>query len=313
MMSGEQQKGRTQVTALHPSVAFYTEQRPVRLHLLPDEAIAYELDVTADTQGEGGEAHCEVYCFGLHTMLLPPCGVDPNAETRDNLYAEGIASGSGIELLRRHWVLLVALLLPTNVRRVSSSSGGDGGATASADALEPLGAITTAAECLDATGQLSAGEFKRLFSPGVMDKVEYSYIVFLRFYGWRLHDEQRGVLDRHRGWADRYAALEQGVKGLCWDGRSPVDMASPSYGTFNFYHSGLIQLVDFLKEFRLFRYAVGLVEFILEEIKSQRLTFLLEFVEVYLLPRVENCPGIDETHCTRLRKKHNSIVNSDSE
>lgn len=40
-----------------------------------------------------------------------------------------------------------------------------------------------------------------------MDRLHYSYIIFLRFYGWRMHDDQRGVIDRHRNWRTRYKLL----------------------------------------------------------------------------------------------------------
>lgn len=178
-------------------------------------------------------------------------------------------------------------------------------------------------------GGLTPKVVKELRHCTMLDRILYSVTVFLRFYGWRLHDDTRGEVDRHRNWRGRYALL----KPAHIEGRSACDpeekrkvtekfstgdlsvtpCSSPAYGKFNFYTSGLPHLVQSFLTIRFFQYAIRLVEFIVEEMKAERLTFLYSFVSENLVPLLENCCEIDPSHTARLRRKLRSLIESDSE
>eukprot|EP00796_Vickermania_ingenoplastis_P012907 gene12909-8766_t len=291
----------------HPSYGFYTGLRPVRL--------------TAAPSGESTEA---LSCFALHAALLPPSRVECGAvaDVNDNLYAEGIASDDGLELLRANWFLLLYLLFPPKFvidRDLDAGVEDDAASraplppdpeTADSETKLDVHPITDVRECLRASTTLNTAQSAMMRSPDVLDRIHYSYIIFLRFFGWRLHDETRGVLDRHRSWEKRYALLSLGSSCVVARPSIPVDAAAPlwcteapQYKTFDFYSSGLPVIVKGLIAFRLFRFAVGLVEFLLEEMNAERLLHLHELVENSLLPTLESCKGVDASHTTRLRKK----------
>lgn len=169
---------------------------------------------------------------------------------------------------------------------------------------------------------LSATDLKVIREPGHMDRIYYSYIVLLRFFGWRVHDEERGLLDRNRAWAERYAMLEmfrahrtqQAEMTPCSALSPPLQMPpSPTYAAFNFYEDGLPRVLRGLLDVGFLRLAVRLVEFVMEEIKCDRLLFLLPLVEGTLLPLVVEHANVEPSHKTRLKKQLYRLTHSDSD
>lgn len=173
-------------------------------------------------------------------------------------------------------------------------------------------------------------DLKELNCPSAVDKIHYSIIVFLRFYGWRLHDDTRGEIDRHQNWRERYALLrptprtivapnneEEATIACKREGQtesfSEFLQRSPKYGEFDFYTSGLPHFVQCFLGIGFITYAIGLVEFVIEEMKAERLTFLIHLVSETLLPELEHSPSVDSSHISRLRRKLKSLLESDSE
>lgn len=195
--------------------------------------------------------------------------------------------------------------------------------------ISPISSIS----CRDIK-ELQAGlnleSLRELNCPNVFDRIHYSIITFLRFYGWRLHDDTRGELDRHLNWRKRYALLGMARKEIGIgkirevEGEKskivvPVEhttedfCSTPEYGKFDFYTSGLPHLVESFLGIGFSLYAIHLVEFIIDEMKAERLTFLYSLVKETLLPALERCRSVDASHMSRLRRKLRSLVESDSE
>ena len=65
-----------------------------------------------------------------------------------------------------------------------------------------------------------------------MDRIVYSYQCILLFFGWRLHDAERGEIDRHRSWRERYDELgdDQGRSAygcISWVLRCMLELTMP--------------------------------------------------------------------------------------
>ncbi|KPI87232.1 hypothetical protein ABL78_3702 [Leptomonas seymouri] len=289
----------------------------------------------------------------LHQRLLPPAPMGGLAEVAAESYAAQLAAPDGIEFLRVHWHLLLPLLFPCSSSDPTPKAGGadtdleSGGVTASrhvktaysdngaaSATAKRAGEVAVDGEEEDAepesrwTAQellayiqrpLSEADLKVIREPGHMDRIYYSYIVLLRFFGWRVHDEERGLLDRHRAWAERYAQLEL-YRSNCACGEPALAASSPgqlppppTYARYNFYEAGLQRVLRGLLEVGFLRLAVRLVEFLMEEMKSDRLLFLLPLVEFTLLPLVVECENVEASHKARLKKHLHRLMHSDSD
>jgi hypothetical protein len=285
----------------------------------------------------------------LHQRLLPPAPVNGLGEVADESYALQLAASDGIDLLRLNWHLLSPLLFP------SCRSGGGGGVWAKETAntnkrkdgedgcgnsthASTTGDVDKAAVDMDAAPEshwppqelynrlqrpLSAEDLKVIREPGHMDRIYYSYIVLLRFFGWRVHDEERGLLDRNRAWAERYALLalhrvrkEEHQVEQSDVPSSPSTMPlppPPTYGVFDFYSDGLPRVLRGLLDVGFLRLGVRLVEFVMEEMKSDRLLFLLPLVEDTLLPLVVQHESVEASHKKRLQQQLYRLTHSDSD
>ena len=139
-----------------------------------------------------------------------------------------------------------------------------------------------------------------------IDRVHYSYLCALSLLGWRLHSEETGELDRHRGWRERYAH---------W-GRAP-SLGLPM-------DAALLATARFLLSMRLVSFSRRLVEFMVEEAKAGRLTHAVlpedGVLRAVLLPMVSGAvfmdtPVMEEGDVGRLLKTIQRLVDkaSDSE
>ncbi|KAI5685481.1 hypothetical protein MNV84_04677 [Leishmania braziliensis] len=367
---GDEQNGqpRVDVAELHPSVRFYRGMW--NLTQLADTVFD---DVFSSTDGSDDDKTVSVSALsvvGLHQKLLPPAVVSGLGDVADESYAVQLASSSGLEFLRLRWHVLLPLLFPccrwgdevgatsSDVSCSGRESISDGAGNGKCSSHKQQGfSITEEGTSFPAESACSAPELYELLlcrplvkndlaiirEPGLMDRVYYSYVVLLRFFGWRVHEEERGLLDRHRGWQERYALLElyrtsttvtaaaQLAPGTTaaepcghvdgddlkdkstYQAQRALPPPSPTYRTFNFYESGLPRVLRCLLDIGFLRLAVRLVEFLLEEMVCGRLLFLLPLVEATLLPILVQQPHVDSSHKTWLQKRLYRLTHSDSD
>ncbi|KAG5499534.1 hypothetical protein JIQ42_05007 [Leishmania sp. Namibia] len=302
---------------------------------------------------------------GLHQALLPPAAVSGAADVAEENYAVQLASSDGLELLRLHWHVLLPLLFPCcrwgdqasanapgvlcSVRNSCSGAAEENGPSSFPEqqgcSVTEDGPSAPAESAWSATDlyelllhrPLMENDLATIREPGLMDRVYYSYVVLLRFFGWRVHEEERGLLDRHRGWQERYALLElyrtSAAVTLTAGGETGTTTAAslsradhgsvtkggarppppPTYRAFNFYESGVPRVLRCLLDIGFLRLAVRLVEFLLEEMGNGRLRFLLPLVETTLLPTVVQHSNVESSHKARLRKRLYRLTHSDSD
>lgn len=339
---------------MHTSLAFYQGYRPVCVWIpraVPScgEATPGAPETASSIISVKKE---DLFSIALHRQLMPPTAeATLDAEIQHESYAQQIAGEDGMELLRLNWKLLLAVLFPSLAR------GQTVGGLQEACRHAPRSVIEAAVEeavvpghgaplTVDmvhtyVTQQVTPSDFRQLRDPGMLDRVHYSYVVLLRFFGWRIHDEQRGVLDRHRHWESRYAVLassfsssdalptprrstdddddnQRGEAGAVPESvyaaiaLLEVPDSAPVYGAFNFYDAALLRALQCLLQFGFITYAVRLVEFVMDEIVSERLPFLLEWVGGRAVPLVA-ASDADESHKKRLQKKWYKLTHSDSD
>ncbi|CCW70176.1 unnamed protein product [Phytomonas sp. Hart1] len=224
----------------HPSVDFYRGRTRVELVVppctpsapLPNSLFtsfpAPEGDIEDPDVGEGVR---RLGVFELHQMLFPPTAMDDTSQLAEEHYAEKLANEEGLELLQWNWELLLALLFPCLLEgdpvpapsRPTSETfqAGEIGSNKSEDfekdpetspvpalhvSTNPSPPLLRSADVCTAA-HITDVDLAHLREPGMIDRIYYSYIVFLRFLGWKVHDEKRGMLDRHRSWRRRYELL----------------------------------------------------------------------------------------------------------
>lgn len=314
-----------------PTFAFYKELCVVEL-LVPPEAQkeeGLEKIVKPFSNNMYGDWSKEMfYCFSLHTQLFPPAIVERgvSSSVNEEHYCISLSNDDGFELLRYNWDLLLHLLFPVKASDEEMKSRASSACNFS-QALEALpdGSIVPVIRGISCHPSLrfglSAEEIHALQEPAMLDRIHFSYVAFLRFFGWKLHDDTRGEVDRHRGFASRYSLLRPSQEG-----RMNQDMESAptsslesseifphQYHLFDFYESGIPRIIDCMLSIEFYQYAIRLVEFMIEEIIAGRLVFLFDLIEKILLPRLVECSSVDQSHISRLTKKLKSIVESDSE
>ncbi|EPY25653.1 hypothetical protein STCU_06590 [Strigomonas culicis] len=316
----------------HPSLAFYQGHRPVRV-VVP---------AGPPPPGDATERTEDLFSIALHRRLMPPTAeATLDAEAQHESYAKQIAGEDGLALLQRNWKLLLAVLFPVLARGQTVGAlqeacrrappppeEEEGGREAASGAPLTLDMVATYV-----AQRMRPHDFRQLRDPGMLDRIHYSYVVVLRFFGWRLHDEQRGVLDRHRHWEARYAALAPRTGALAAPPPAvevrdvgpavsasvyaAVDLeavpdAAPVDGTFCVYDAALLRVLQCLLQFGFITYAARLVEFVMEEITYGRLSFLLAWVGGRALPLIIASEA-DQSHKTRLQKRWYKLNHSDSD
>lgn len=325
----ERQEGEVDPSLLHPSVRFYRGMwRLTQLREEKADAVAAPTKETPSNATTTVKTGFSV--VGLHQRLLPPAPMTGFGEIADENYAAQLATVDGIELLRVNWHLLLALLFPCSTacsdlpadaaERGSATIVTTGEVDNGGDAVPPESTWTAEELYRRVQQPLTEADLKVVREPGHMDRLYYSYIVLLRFFGWRVHDEERGLLDRNRAWAERYAALEVfrrsgsgGVEDVAVASPSTLPPVPPAYASFDFYRDGLPRVLRGLLDVGFLRLAVRLVEFVMEEVKAGRLLFLLALVEETLLPLIVGHEHVEESHKTRLKKQLYRLTHSDSD
>ena len=107
----------------------------------------------------------------------------------------------------------------------------------------------------------SSDEANTFGATPTIDRVHYSYLCVLSYLGWRLHSEETGELDRHRGWKQRYSTLLH-PPTTTTSSVLPLDTV-------------LTALLTFLLGMRLVTFATRLILFIVDEAKAGRLVHLV--------------------------------------
>lgn len=259
-----------------------------------------------------------MHVIRLHSTLLPPAKVGALDDVAQENYSMQIASEVGLEYLRSNWrVLLIVLfpclppgVAPLPVDREEGEALDAVHRTHASPDIEP--------SCLEACASypMSTVDLNALREPGMMDRIYYSYVVLLRFLGWRMHDEKRGLLDRHRNWEARYNLLRPDAAVLA-DWRQGVDLLqaplAPPYGHYHFYVAALWRSLQCFLSVGFLTFAVRLVEFLIEEMSCGRLDFLSDFVREMALPLLQGSADIEASHLTRLQKRFTRLTESDSD
>lgn len=114
---------------------------------------------------------------------------------------------------------------------------------------------------------LSISGWKALrYDSHITDRFHYSYSCVLEYYGWRLHNEETGEVDRNKVWRDRYSALLSSARG-----GGDLKM---------FCYPFLTHVMQVLLELKLFPFVAKLLLFLLEEFKANRLRPLVDGMAV---------------------------------
>ncbi|KEG06984.1 hypothetical protein DQ04_11381010 [Trypanosoma grayi] len=286
----------------HPSVAFYRGDRPARVQMPPQDG------------GDVRQTDSCMYVIALHQALLPPCeGVVPTEEQQ----SARMSSSDGLELLRVNWEWLLWLLMPS-VRLGSPTNGKEEcNNNNNNNDDEEQSASAPICSTRELCRKLEWGDYTQLRQPGLMDRVHYSYVVFLRFYGWRLHDEERGVLDRHQNWKERYKLLSRAcdISGGSRSSSKTDEHEGNGDGhasSIGFYDA-LTRILYVLLELCFTRYAVNLVAFLLEEMNKGRLLFLQPTLEKVWFSQVDCCKQVADAEKKRLRRQLYCLTHSDSD
>ncbi|RNF14952.1 uncharacterized protein Tco025E_05744 [Trypanosoma conorhini] len=275
----------------HPSVSFYRGTRPVEVRLPPRQA------------GEVRQDKSCLQVIALHQALLPPCRNGACATEEE--HSARLSSSDGLELLRLNWNRLLWLLLPSlrfggTTERCAAADAGDASMGANGEC-----AANSAISDWELYRPVAWEDYRQLRHPSIMDRVHYSYVVFLRFYGWRLYDEESGVLDRHQNWRGRYKALEPG--GHLHEGGDAAG------GSCIGFYAALPRILCVLLELCLTRYAVNLVAFLLEEMSKGRLLLLQSSLEESWLPLILRSKQVVDAEKARLRRQLYRLSHSDSD
>ncbi|ESL11699.1 hypothetical protein TRSC58_00544 [Trypanosoma rangeli SC58] len=275
----------------HPSVSFYRGGRPVEVRLPPQRV------------GEAQHDTSFLRVIALHEALLPPCRTGSGFSEEEQ--SARLSSSDGIELLRLNWNRLLWLLMPS--LQFGVTTGKEPEREEDYASMEVDGECTSSSLISDWELQrpVTWEDYKQLRHPSVMDRIHYSYVVFLRFYGWRLYNEESGVLDRHQNWRERYKALALGSN--LRDGGGAAD------GPFLGFYAALPRILCVLLELCLTRYAVNLVAFLLEEMGKGRLLLLQSSLEESWLPQILRSRQVAEAERERLRRQLYRLSHSDSD
>eukprot|EP00759_Apiculatamorpha_spiralis_P040048 PhF_6_TR38711/c0_g1_i2/m.57936 len=122
----------------------------------------------------------------------------------------------------------------------------------------------------------------------LMDRLHYSYMMFVDFFGWKIHNQHNGELDRSKAYKERYAYLGEGSgKEHLWDSWTRV----------------LRSLTDFM----LHRYARYAVKYMIDEIVKGRLGFLRGRLETVWIPMM-----VDPDDRIHFARKLEKLDKSDS-
>jgi len=96
----------------------------------------------------------------------------------------------------------------------------------------------------------------------LMDRFHYSYMIAVDFYGWRIHNQHNGELDRSKEYKERYQWLE--VNQSYWDAWTRI----------------LRSLIDMM----LYKYVRYAVKYMVEEMTKGRLPYLRDRVRDVWIP-----------------------------
>ncbi|ORC87593.1 uncharacterized protein TM35_000211990 [Trypanosoma theileri] len=293
----------------HPSVSFYRGYRSVKVQLPIQENSPLEKENISSS------SFCCFHVIGLHQALLPPSqgGVQFTEEER----SAQLSSSDGLELLRVNWELLLWLLMPTvrieflsivkeemNLNRKKEEKVNVKGDNDDDDDVS-----TPICSLQELLTPLMWKDYTQLREPGMMDRVHYSYVVFIRFYGWRIHNEESGVLDRHQNWKERYKILLENCKE---NNNKQDDNICCGLKKCCFY-SALTHILRVLLDLCFTRYAINLVAFMLEEMRKGRLLRLQSSLEKCWLPQVIECKQVPVSEKERLQRQLYRLTHSDSD
>ena len=177
----------------------------------------------------------------LHVTIHPPEASAPSATPLEQRLSALGMNVSFAEQQPTSWQWL-RLLLP--VRPAQTGDSGGPGSTP----WWPDGAVT-----------------HLVAEHAMVDRYIYSYRCVLAMFGWRLHDDATGEVDRHRDWRARYAAL--------W----PVEgAASGAWPQVAEGYAMLAHIMASLRDVGLELYGRRLARFLLEEFEAGRLCALEE-------------------------------------
>jgi hypothetical protein len=141
-------------------------------------------------------------------------------------------------------------------------------------------------------GQLSVSEWRALTRDGAMlDRIHYSYTILLHYFGWRLHDQETGEVDRHARWRERYAQLDQARSVYCvWT-----------------------RTLRVLLELRMPNYVGRFLRFLLEEFKADRLPWLISIFDDVWWPMASECGDVASDLKAQLAKRRKRLARSSSD
>ncbi|CUE70863.1 Hypothetical protein, putative [Bodo saltans] len=152
-------------------------------------------------------------------------------------------------------------------------------------------------------GNITAEQWKALIRDGPMlDRIHYSYTVMLHFFGWRLHSEETGEVDRHQNWRARYEILNSSASSL-----QPSSSSSSSSSSSLRLYAVWTRMLRVLLELRMPNYVGRWMRFLLEEFKSSRLLFLLPVWDSVWFPYVGDGKLLFPETIEQLRKHRRKV------
>lgn len=222
-----------------------------------------------DAEASPSPVPVPVHVMDFHRTMLPP-SCEEIADADEELQ---------VELFRVN-------VLQQEITQLTSSLGGSARCTAS-----PMMSLLFPSV---QEGNLTPKEWANLMRDGaLLDRIHYSYTILLHFYGWRLHDQETGELDRHKNWRSRYDALSDG---------SAVDC----YAVWT-------RMLRVLLELKLTTYAARFLLFLLQEMRCGRLRFLQGPWDAVWWPLVERNQNVAPDVKTQIRRRRRRLDVSSSD
>jgi hypothetical protein len=262
------------------SLEFYQGSIPILLKPLPSD----------DETGDAAAAEIPLNVMQFHTTMLPP-NTNASIEGGPSEGFDRLADAEQVELFGHNVVLPSVALLEGEAATAGSAMAVDSGnPTAVATRRAPPHDASCSALLFPSLleGNITAEQWKVLIRDGPMlDRIHYSYTIMLHYYGWRLHNEETGEIDRHQNWRARYEALSSTQTSIS----SPLRL----YAVWT-------RMLRVLLELRMPNYVGRWMRFLLEEFKNDRLLFLLPVWDSVWFPYVGDGKLLFPETIVQLRK-----------
>lgn len=271
-------------------LGFYRGETPIELRPLPSADQA--------SHGHGrDDAIIPLNVMQFHTVMLPPnttCGIGTDSGPPEASF-DRLADAEHVELFG-HNVVLPSV---SRLRQIWASTSRDDIHALNIHSLEETPHMIMLFPSV-IERNISVQQWKGLIRDGPMlDRMHYSYTILLHYFGWRLHNEETGEVDRHQNWRIRYSSLE-GIGDSVAEADKFAHSPTDCYAIWT-------RMLRVLLELRMPNYVGQWLRFLLDEFRSDRLLFLLPVWDTVWFPYVGDGKMIFQDTIEMLRKRRRRI------